>query len=186
MPAAAATTTTATSPHQSLNGFACCAFLFSSSSRTFLCRLRFSSHLPRRTIPTKCMMRAMPFVMHGGTRQPGPADARAGDPKAGWPAGQLGRRSGGRAGGRAGPAEHPFMHAPVHLFMHLFIDLSLRPSIGYAGLTTATLFPLLPEQADGAVSRLGKKATGPSGGVRMGRSVAGEGDGSGDPGDPRC
>ena len=135
--AAAATTTTATSPHQSLNGFACCAFLFSSSSRTFRRRLRFSSHLPRRTIPTKCMMRTMPFVMHGGTRQPGPADARAGDPKAGWPAGQLGRRSGGRAGGRAGPAEHPFMHAPVHLFMHLFIYLSLRPSIGYAGLTTA-------------------------------------------------
>ena len=137
MPAAAATTTTATSPHQSLNGFACCAFLFSSSSRTFRRRLRFSSHLPRRTVPTKCMMRTMPFVMHGGTRQPGPADARAGDPKAGWPAGQLGRRSGGRAGGRAGPAEHPFMHAPVHLFMHLFIYLSLRPSIGYAGLTTA-------------------------------------------------
>ena len=135
--AAAATTTTATSPHQSLNGFACCAFLFSSISRTFRRRLRFSSHLPRRTIPTKCMMRAMPFVMHSGTRQPGPADARAGDPKAGWPAGQLGRRSGGRAGGRAGPAEHPFMHAPVHLFMHLFIYLSLRPSIGYAGLTTA-------------------------------------------------
>ena len=139
--AAAATTTTATSPHQSLNGFACCAFLFSSSSRTFRRRLRFSAHLPRRTIPTKCMMRAMPFVMHSGTRQPGPADARAGDPKAGWPAGQLGRRSGGRAGGRAGeragPAEHPFMHAPVHLFMHLFIYLSLRPSTGYAGLTTA-------------------------------------------------
>ena len=71
----------------------------------------------------------MPFVMHGGTRQPGPADARAGDPKAGWPAGQLGRRSGGRAGGRAGPAEHPFIHACTCTFIYAFIHLPIPPAI---------------------------------------------------------
>ena len=176
MPAAAATTTTATSPHQSLNGFACCAFLFSSSSRTFLCRLRFSSHLPRRTIPTKCMMRAMPLVMHGGTRQPGPADARAADP------------SGGQAGGRADERGRRNIRSCMHLYIYLCIYSFTYPS-GHPPAMQASqqpLFPLLPEQADGAVSRLGKRATGPSGGGRMGRSVAGEGDGSGDPGDPRC